>query len=67
MSEVHPGKVPDTRSSDPELINEPVVLHVTVVVLRGTQRVRNTLHAVYDRAGEVVGRVHSEDRGVVVG
>ena len=63
MSEVESGVAPDKRSPQSQLINEPVVLRVSVVVLSCPQGVGHSLHAVYNGAREVVGRVHSGELG----
>jgi len=68
ICEIESGVGPDVRLTNAECVNEPVELVVPVHVLRGPEGVGDSLHAVHDGAGEVVGGVHLvlEARGGVL-
>ena len=58
VGEVEAGVGPDVGLAEPQGVDEPEELLVAVHVLRRPKRVTHPLHAVHDRAGEVVRGVH---------
>lgn len=57
LDEIEPRKVPDVDLAKAESLEHPPVLGVTVTVLDGSESMSDTLEAIDERAGEVVGRV----------
>lgn len=60
--EIEPSILPNVGLPQPQGIDYPVELLVSVVVLCGAESMGHTLNAVYDRAGEVICGVHSSTR-----
>lgn len=57
LHEVETGETPIVDTAELQCLDEPLVLRVAVVVLRGTECVGNALHGVDNGAAEVVRRV----------
>ena len=59
MCQIESGVAPNKGSPQPQLVYEPVVLWISIVVLCGAQGVGYTLYTVHYRARKVVGGVNS--------
>lgn len=60
--EVESCVLPDVRLPEAQGINDPVELLVTIMVLRGSERMGHALQAVYYGTGKVVGWVDAGKR-----
>lgn len=60
--EIEPSVFPDVGLAQPQGIDYPVVLLITVVVLCGAERMGHILNAVYNGAGKVIRGVHPRTR-----